>query len=94
MVLLYDCGTGTLELVIDNIKCILGIDWQMLNGSGDIRLLKEKYRNRRLFQLLRPETFQTGLELMERTVWNNPYGTIRKQSRTMSGDKDHLYHNG
>ena len=72
VVLLYDCGTGTLELVFDNIRRILGIDWQMLNGSGDIRLLTEEHRNSRLFRILRPETFQTGLELMERTVWNNP----------------------
>lgn len=72
VVLLYDCGTGSLELAFDNIKRILGIDWQMLNGSGSIRLLTEEHGNSRLLEILRPETFQAGLELMERTIWNNP----------------------
>lgn len=71
VVLLYDCGTGTLELAFDNMKRILGIDWELLHKGG-IQSLSEEHRNSRLFQILRPETFQTGLELMERTMWSNP----------------------
>lgn len=72
VVLLYDCSTGALELAFDNINRILGIDWQTLNRNGDTQTVSEEHRSSRLFQILRPETFRTELELMERTVWDNP----------------------
>lgn len=72
VVLLYDCSTGALELAFDNINRILGIDWQTLNRNGDTQTVSEEHRSSRLSQILRPETFRTELELMERTVWDNP----------------------
>lgn len=72
VVLLYDCGAGTLELVFDNIRQVLGIDQQLLRRICDTKHPPEQYRDNRLIQVLRPETIQTGLEFTERIRWNNP----------------------
>lgn len=72
VVLLYDCVAGTLELAFDNIGRVLGIDQQFLRLVCDKKQLPEQYHNNRLIQVLRPETFQTGVEFSERILWNNP----------------------
>ena len=67
-VLLYDGVTGKLELVFDNIGRILGVNEKTLRGlttEGDSS-------GRHLFEILRPETFQSGLELSEKVEWGNP----------------------
>lgn len=72
VVLLYDCGTGVLELAFDNIHRVLGIDQRIVDRVREAAQLPEPYQGERLLQILRPETFQSGLEFMERVMWRNP----------------------
>lgn len=72
VVLLYDCSEGTLELAFDNIHRVLGIDQQTLKEIQDPGQLQALNQNERLLEILRPETFQQELELMEKIMWHNP----------------------
>lgn len=72
VVLLYDCQTGSLELTFDNIRRVLGIDRQLLKRIRDAEQMPDQYQDNRLIQILRPETFQKGLEFADRILWNNP----------------------
>lgn len=64
VVLLYDCGTGALELAFDNVERILGVSGQELSAQRD--------GGQRLVELLRPEVFQSGTEISEHIKWENP----------------------
>lgn len=72
VVLLYDCGTGTLELAFDNIDRVLGIEASTLEQICAAEQIPVQYQDSRLIQILRPATIQTGTVFADRVMWNNP----------------------
>lgn len=93
VVLLYDCGTGKLELAFDNIERILGIDGQRLAGEAGKTPSGTFEGNQRLAEVLRPETFLEGAEISENVKWDNPRTGLRQYLKvetsyiTMTGSK-------
>lgn len=78
VVLLYDCKSGKLELAFDNMERILGIDGPTLAELYRSAPPSVSEENRRLADVLRPETFLKGSEISEKVTWDNPRTGLRQ----------------